>query len=290
MHERLVDILPGLALFVPLAAVVLTIVARRGLLRESALAAGSQRRIGLEPLDLAIAMILPLATLASVASLAFSPAGALESDAPPARVDGAALLRTLLLNQAWFHVPFAGWFLLRARLGGGWRAAGVIPTRPGRDAAAAALGLLVAVPLVLATNALMVGLGLLLGEPAPRIAHQVLEVIRDETSPTVLAGLLTSALVLAPLLEEFIFRGLLQTALLEVLGWRRRWPIVLLSAALFSLVHATGVPWQVLPGLFVLGVVLGWLVERTGSLWPSIGVHAAFNGLNAALVLSGLLT
>jgi membrane protease YdiL (CAAX protease family) len=42
-----------------------------------------------------------------------------------------------------------------------------------------------------------------------------------------------------------------------------------------------------LPGLLVLGVVLGWLYERSGSLLPCVLVHAGFNALNIAMVLAG---
>jgi len=47
----------------------------------------------------------------------------------------------------------------------------------------------------------------------------------------------------------------------------------------------TGQAWQVLPSLFVLAVVLGWLYERTGSLLPSVLVHMGFNAINIALAV-----
>ena len=56
--------------------------------------------------------------------------------------------------------------------------------------------------------------------------------------------------------------------------------VVAAAAAVFALVHAEVVSWHALPGLFVLGVVLGWVFERTGSLLPCVLIHAGFNALN----------
>jgi membrane protease YdiL (CAAX protease family) len=83
---------------------------------------------------------------------------------------------------------------------------------------------------------------------------------------------LVIAVGLAPVYEEVIFRGLLYPAL------RRRLPrgsSVVLCAACFALVHFS--PAQ-MPALFVLGLALAWLYERTGTLAAPIAFHAAFNG------------
>ncbi|NJN06013.1 MAG: CPBP family intramembrane metalloprotease, partial [Rhodobacteraceae bacterium] len=45
--------------------------------------------------------------------------------------------------------------------------------------------------------------------------------------------------------------------------------IIIIAGALFSLIHMGGVSWHVLPGLFILGLILGWLYETHRSLWPS---------------------
>ena len=90
------------------------------------------------------------------------------------------------------------------------------------------------------------------------------------------------AVLVGPLLEEVVFRGLLQTLLIDTLGRRFRWTAVLIAAAVFALIHAGPVSWHGWPGLFVLGVVLGWLYERTGSLLPCYLAHALFNAANIA--------
>jgi membrane protease YdiL (CAAX protease family) len=97
--------------------------------------------------------------------------------------------------------------------------------------------------------------------------------------------MLVSALVLAPLFEEVIYRGLVQSAMLTHFGPAARWPIILAAALLFAAIHAGAVAWHVLPGLMVLGVLLGWLYERTGSLLAPVLVHMGFNLLNVVLAL-----
>jgi len=88
---------------------------------------------------------------------------------------------------------------------------------------------------------------------------------------------------LAPIMEEWLFRGVLFRALSE--GGRRggsRASVVLgvvLSAVLFALAH--GEPLQ-FAGLFFLGVVLATLVWRTRRLVPSIVTHVSFNGVAIA--------
>jgi membrane protease YdiL (CAAX protease family) len=78
--------------------------------------------------------------------------------------------------------------------------------------------------------------------------------------------------VIAPLFEELFFRGLVLN------GMRRRypaWKAIGLSTLLFALSHAN--PWQLAIPLLT-GVVFGWVVVRTGTLWlPLIG-HAVHNG------------
>ena len=44
--------------------------------------------------------------------------------------------------------------------------------------------------------------------------------------------------------------------------------------------------WGVVVQLTVLGIALAWVYERTGSIWPSIGIHALNNALAFALLAS----
>jgi membrane protease YdiL (CAAX protease family) len=77
--------------------------------------------------------------------------------------------------------------------------------------------------------------------------------------------------VIAPVIEELIFRGLI------LHGLRKNYhatTAVLVSALLFSLFHLN--PWQ-MPATFVLGVILGWLMIRTNSILLAILGHSLNN-------------
>ena len=91
--------------------------------------------------------------------------------------------------------------------------------------------------------------------------------------PTAFGLLLSVALVVivAPLVEEVVFRGVLQGAFTA--RWGRRVGIGL-AAGLFALYHFT--PWLFVP-LFALGVACGWLAESRRSLLPAISLHGAYN-------------
>lgn len=77
--------------------------------------------------------------------------------------------------------------------------------------------------------------------------------------------------VLAPLLEEMLFRGIV------LRGFLQRYPrgqAIFMSALFFGAAHMN--IYQFVVG-FVMGTVLAWLYERTRSLIPCIALHAAYN-------------
>lgn len=83
--------------------------------------------------------------------------------------------------------------------------------------------------------------------------------------------------VAAPLVEELLFRGLLQNALGKYVPV---WGAIILSSFLFSLVHLQ--PYAI-PGLMSLGIAFGYLYHRTGSLRTNIILHMANNALALTL-------
>ena len=87
--------------------------------------------------------------------------------------------------------------------------------------------------------------------------------------------------VAAGVVEEPIFRGVTLRGLGSVLG---KWGAVLLSGVVFSLIHMEGVGFVV---RFFVGVVLGLMAWRCGSVLPGIFAHAAFN--SSSLLVSFLL-
>lgn len=84
-----------------------------------------------------------------------------------------------------------------------------------------------------------------------------------------------SAIVIAPFVEEWFYRGMLLPALA-----RRFNPVVGIigSSALFTLVHIRPIMF---PGIFVLGVILAVLTMKTERLAPAIVTHMAFNAVTA---------
>jgi membrane protease YdiL (CAAX protease family) len=84
--------------------------------------------------------------------------------------------------------------------------------------------------------------------------------------------------VLAPLIEEFAFRGKMQYELEHAIGIRTA---IIVPALLFSALHGLADAIHHLPyGLFV-----GWLVWRTGSIWGAVYMHALNNSVAAAALL-----
>lgn len=78
---------------------------------------------------------------------------------------------------------------------------------------------------------------------------------------------------LVPFAEELLFRGMIYPLL------RRRFrPLLAIpfNAAIFAVAHVIPL---LLPGLFVVGMFLAYLRERSGSVWPSIFYHVLQNSL-----------
>ena len=93
------------------------------------------------------------------------------------------------------------------------------------------------------------------------------------------------AVVLAPVAEEILFRGVMVRALEN----RGRRVAVYTSAFLFSAAHGLDPgAWILLPSLFVVGVVLGYELLRTGRLGRAIAIHAGFNLLPVIGLIAGI--
>ncbi len=96
------------------------------------------------------------------------------------------------------------------------------------------------------------------------------------------AELFVLAVVLAPVTEELLFRGWIYTSLRCHWGL---WPALLTTSALFALAHYEGTHVYAL-AVFPIGLALGAIRERTGSIKASITYHAINNC--AAFCLSAL--
>jgi len=106
------------------------------------------------------------------------------------------------------------------------------------------------------------------------IGQKALMAILTTTNPLVLvANLITFALVPA-ICEEIFFRGVLQRQFARLMP---DWAAVIVAGLIFSFIHFQ------FYGFFAraaLGMLLGFLLLRSGSLWPSIVGHFTFNGLS----------
>jgi len=82
--------------------------------------------------------------------------------------------------------------------------------------------------------------------------------------------------VIAPICEEFVFRGFLFPVLWKQWGFVAG---VLISSILFGLLHASGTPAALLLPLMILAVVLCLLRAWSGSLLPGIALHSFNNAI-----------
>ena len=86
-------------------------------------------------------------------------------------------------------------------------------------------------------------------------------------------GAFIKVAVMAPVIEELIFRGVIMHGLMRNYS---KFTAVFVSALMFALFHLN--PWQ-LPATFILGLLLGILMVRTRNIFLCILGHAINNGL-----------
>jgi len=105
-----------------------------------------------------------------------------------------------------------------------------------------------------------------------------------QSSPWHIVGVFAAACIVAPILEETMFRGVLFHHLRERWRWIVSAP---LTAVIFAAVHPQG--WAAIPVLSAIAIVLAGLREWRGSLIAPIVAHACNNGvaLIAALLILG---
>ena len=122
-------------------------------------------------------------------------------------------------------------------------------------------------------------------------AHDLLRVLRRSGEPVTRILIVAGATVVAPLAEELMFRGHLQTLLRRMLGGSSTggggvsptasWGAIVIASAMFAAVH----PAWTWPPIFLLSLCLGWLYERTGNLWAPVALHALFNTTSTVIFL-----
>jgi membrane protease YdiL (CAAX protease family) len=98
--------------------------------------------------------------------------------------------------------------------------------------------------------------------------------VEDSTFALVAVAFLVA--VVAPIAEEFFFRGFFFTALRS---WKGLWPAAILTGLVFGGIHVGSAEAAFLLPLGFFGFCLCLLYHRTGSLYPCIALHCVNNSL-----------
>jgi len=101
--------------------------------------------------------------------------------------------------------------------------------------------------------------------------QESVKLLQTTEDPAVLWLMALAAVLVAPLCEELLFRGYLYPVAKKFTG---PWLAACSSALFFAAAHGN---LSALLPLFLFGLLLVWIYEKTGSLWAPIAVHFCFN-------------
>lgn len=212
-------------------------------------------------------------------------AGPLPNDA-----SGTPMLRVITI-VAFFSLLFQGVVLI---LMPGWRSGQARGL--GRDSRAPVWSCIMkGVVAIIIVLPIVMGLGTLLHLMTERITGEAPNPLGHESLVALVAGRdsawfwAKAALVVlaAPVIEEVLYRGLLQESLRRhrVLMGGSPWGSIIGASIFFTCMHAASVQWQGLLPLFVLSMALGCVFARTGRLVAPITMHIIFNGFNLFFIV-----
>ncbi len=121
-------------------------------------------------------------------------------------------------------------------------------------------------------------------QPQEQVAVRFL--LESMKSPTSLVFTLPTILILAPIIEEFLFRGNLQTFFKRYMMPKKA---IFLTALCFAFFHySSSQGWSnvsLIATLFIFGLFLGFIYERQASLYASIGLHMTFNLISTIRIM-----
>ena len=184
-------------------------------------------------------------------------------------------------------------FLMKAVSRGTWADAGLTTTRLKPDLRLGTLAFVALAPVVFGLQMLLVNLS--------QSRHPVSEVLEKHHDWTTIGLSVLTVVIVAPFVEEFLFRVALQGWLEKIFAGKE--PAdpsikrnstalamipVAISAAIFALLHLRfhdGKPDADPIPLFVLAVGLGYLYRQTHRIWPSVVVHMLLNACSLLIVL-----
>ena len=135
-----------------------------------------------------------------------------------------------------------------------------------------------------------------------KYSHPVIDAFLSEMSLSALLTTTFTVVVAAPLVEEFVFRGIIQTWLQRIFdgnwpidsllfcnntttplrtatpGLASRYGAIVITSVLFAGLHI-GQGAAYIP-LFFLALALGYVTKKTGSIWAAIIIHVCLNSLS----------
>jgi len=109
-------------------------------------------------------------------------------------------------------------------------------------------------------------------------AKQIAFMLKGQTINDLVLNLIFVA-VFAGIGEELFFRGVLQRLFIK--AFKSPWPGILLAAFIFSAIHFQF--YGFIPR-FILGILLGLIYWYSGSLWPAILAHFAYDALAVVVI------
>ena len=277
--------LPVLVVMGALAVGAVVWLWRRGVLRPGGLEVGGLRSGG-EPWR-----SWPWFVIATMAVGVFllSQFGAAAAVAllPMEEIQAKSLRSQGLANTCGLLAGIAGAGAVLVVLGRGNRAEDVL-VLPRQFAVGAGCFLLAAPVLIVVGAAAMMVYVLVTGHRVPEVGHELLKVMMERRSEPWAMALLIGAVVGAPIVEEVVFRVLLQTALQKAVG--SAWAGILLTSAVFTMIHWGAVPPEsfavAAASLCSLSVCMGVAYERTRMAGVPIVMHAMFNLANVGMALA----
>ena len=180
---------------------------------------------------------------------------------------------------------------------------GLNPKTVVKDFFSAFVSLLTVWPLIMAAILLTAYFGKLFWGGEYQIQqHQQLKQITEHSQLLPRILIIVVAVVVVPLLEEMLFRGLFQTTIRSYIEAFRSllvrqnkaeeerttdrngaWLAIVISSGLFTMTHANAGHW---PALFILGVCMGYAYEKSGSLFRPIFIHSLFNAISVIATLN----
>lgn len=110
--------------------------------------------------------------------------------------------------------------------------------------------------------------------PESEALKQIFDMIRRHPVNTAL-----SVCIAAPVLEEIVCRGYIMRGMLQYI---KPWQAIVISAFLFAAIHGNLAQGVI---AFILGILLGWVYYRTGSLLMSMMIHFIVNTSSTIMAL-----